>query len=236
MTANTDAESVPLACEMAHAVGEMVAALEKHLNLTRDQALARIREDDPRMIERIRTAPPSQVTFVDLYMLGRHSPELSVQRWEEVKQAARNELRTGHRAANIVVPKSTSTCWHKARFLALRSELLDGWQPRNSIEQALLDILMQMQSQYEHWLEVLTSRTTLEAYCERKNEGCWNPPRVTDSEAIEQAAAMVDRFHRIMMRTIRTLQNLRRNPPVVTVHNAGQVNVGQQQINAVSGG
>jgi hypothetical protein len=52
---------------MAHAVGEMVAALEKHLNLTRDQALARIREDDPRMIERIRTAPPSQVTFVDLY-------------------------------------------------------------------------------------------------------------------------------------------------------------------------
>jgi hypothetical protein len=29
------------------------------------------------------------------------------------------------------------------------------------------------------------------------------------------------------------LQNLRRNPPVVMVQNAGQVNVGQQQVNAV---
>jgi hypothetical protein len=46
---------------------------------------------------------------------------------------------------------------------------------------------------------------------------------------------MVDRFHRIMMRTIRQLHNLRRNPPVVMVQKAGQVNVGQQQVNAVAG-
>ena len=67
----------------------------------------------------------------------------------------------------------------------------------------------------------------MQALHESVQEAPWLPPRVTDSEAIEQAAAMVDRFHRIMMRTIRQLQNLRRNPPVVMVQNAGQVNVGQ---------
>jgi hypothetical protein len=95
---------------------------------------------------------------------------------------------------------------------------------------------MQVQCQYERWLEVLTARTTLQALHESEEEARWQPPRVTDSEAIEQAAAMVDRFHRIMMRTIRQLQNLRRNPPVVMVRKAGQVNVGQQQVNAVAGG
>jgi hypothetical protein len=39
-----------------------------------------------------------------------------------------------------------------------------------------------------------------------------------------------------MMRTIRQLQDLRRIPPVVNVQNAGQVNVGQQQVNTVAGG
>jgi hypothetical protein len=37
-------------------------------------------------------------------------------------------------------------------------------------------------------------------------------------------------------RTIRQLQTLRRNPPIVMVQNADQVNVGQQQVNAVAGG
>jgi hypothetical protein len=233
--APVDAEAVPLAGEMARAVGKMVADLEQHWNLTRDQALDRIHEHDPRAIERIRTAPPNQVTFVDLYTLGRHLPELAARRWAEVMQAARNELTSGHRAASIVVPRSASSCWHKARLLAMRAELLDGWQPRNSVERLLVDTLMQVQSQYEHWLGVLTARTTLEALYESKEEPRWEPPHVTASEAIEQAAAMVDRFHRIMMRTVRQLQKLRRNPPVVMVNSAGQVNVGQQ-VNAFAGG
>jgi hypothetical protein len=233
---SVNVEAVPLAGEMARVVGKMVTDLEKHWNLTRDQALDRIHEHDPRTIERIRTAPPSQLSFFDLYTLGRHSPELAAQRWAEVMQAARNELQSGHRAASIVTPPGGSSCWHKARLLSMRAELLDGWQPRNSVERLLVDTLMQVQCQYEHWLEVLTARTTFQAVYEGKEEARWQPPRVTDSEAIEQAAAMVDRFHRIMMRTIRQLQNLRRNPPVVMVQNAGQVNVGQQQVNAVAGG
>ena len=52
-----------------------------------------------------------------------------------------------------------------------------------------------------------------------------------DAEAIEQAMAMGDRFNRIFLRTLRALRDLRRYAPTVVVQNAGQVNVGGQQVN-----
>jgi hypothetical protein len=114
------------------------------------------------------------------------------------KQLATN-LQTGYRAGNIIANPSLSLCWHKARFLALRAELVEGWQPRNSVERLLIDTLVQTQTEYERWLEILVSRTTLQAVYEGKDEGRWTPPRVTDSDAIEQAAAMVERFHRLII-------------------------------------
>jgi hypothetical protein len=231
---NGNAEAVPLVCDMARTLRETVAGFEKHWNLSRAEAIDRTNENETLRLELLRTAPPDQLSWSDLYILSKHSPELAAQRWKEVNEAARNELRTGHRAASCVVPKSTSLCWYKARFLALREELLEGLQPRNSVERLLVDTLAQAQSQYERWLEELNTRTTLQAVSEGREEGRWNVPRLTDSEAIEQAAAMVDRFQKIVMRTIRELHRLRRNPPVVMVKKARQVNVGQQQVNGVS--
>jgi hypothetical protein len=58
------------------------------------------------------------------------------------------------------------------------------------------------------------------------------PPRVSEAEAGEQAAAMAERFQRLFTRA---LQNLRCLPPaVVVVQGAGQVNIGERQVN-VSG-
>jgi hypothetical protein len=55
---------------------------------------------------------------------------------------------------------------------------------------------------------------------------------VSDTQAIDQAAAMVDRFNRLFLRTLRASQDHRRClPPQVVVQNAGQVNVGTQQVN-----
>jgi hypothetical protein len=41
---------------------------------------------------------------------------------------------------------------------------------------------------------------------------------------------MVERCHRLYLRTLGALQDLRRRPPVV-VRRAGQVNIGGQQVN-----
>jgi hypothetical protein len=231
---NGSAEAGTLVCDMARTLRETVAGFEKYWNLSRAEAIDRTNENEPLRLELLHTVRPDQLSWYDLYILSKHSPELAAKRWKEVKEAARNELRTGHRAASCIVPKSASLCWYKARFLALREELVEGWQPRNSVERLLVDTLAQAQSQYEHWLEVLTSRTTLQAVFEGREEARWNSPRLTDSEAIEQAAAMVDRFHKIVMRTSRELHRLRCNPPVVMVKKARQVNVGQQQVNGVS--
>ena len=45
---------------------------------------------------------------------------------------------------------------------------------------------------------------------------------------------MVDRFNRIFLRTLRALRDLRRYSPSVTIQNAGQVNIAQQQTNTAT--
>ena len=45
------------------------------------------------------------------------------------------------------------------------------------------------------------------------------------------AANMADRFHKLFLRTLRALRDLRRYATTVMVQNAGQVNVGPQQWN-----
>lgn len=124
--------------------------------------------------------------------------------------------------------------WERARFLALRTELAQGWQPRNGVERQLVDTLVQAQAAMYHWQEVLMARAALDVFetsREVKSQGKWTPLRVTDAQAMEQAAGMVDRFNRIFLRTLRALRDLRRCGPTVVVQNAAQVNVGEQQIN-----
>ena len=45
----------------------------------------------------------------------------------------------------------------------------------------------------------------------------------------------MERFHGIFLRTLKALRDLRRQVPGVVVQNAGQVNVGQQQLNVSAG-
>ena len=59
----------------------------------------------------------------------------------------------------------------------------------------------------------------------------WLPPRVTEAEAIEQAMGMAERWNRMFLRTLRALRDLRRYAATVMIQNAGQVNIGGQQVN-----
>jgi hypothetical protein len=156
---------------------------------------------------------------------------LAARRWEEICDAAVGEVQGKERAAKAV-EGWTSDAWQRAQFLALCRELEDGWQPQNGIERQLLDTMAQAQSSFLYWLNMLTQYTTFPVSNVDRNEGKWAPPRVSETEAIDQAAAMVDRFNRIFLRTLRALRDLRRyTPPNVVVQNAGQVNVGGQHVN-----
>jgi hypothetical protein len=125
-------------------------------------------------------------------------------------------------------------CWARAQFLAVRRDLLEAWQPRNGVERQLIDMLAQAQTGYLHWLELLTLRCSTDSSGRKREEGRWEPVKLSDAEAREQAVAMGERFHGMFLRTLKALRDLRRQTPGVVVQKAGQVNVGRQQVNVNS--
>ena len=66
---------------------------------------------------------------------------LALRRWEEIKQAARDEIRSGYRASRAV--EDGGGPWERARFAAVRTELMETFRPRNGVEQMLVDQLAQ---------------------------------------------------------------------------------------------
>jgi len=227
----------PLAREMTAALREMVQAYEQEEGLSTPDAVARIREDQLEEEQRALHGPPWHVSWLDLEGLLQRDPQKYERRREEIKRAARDELQTGHRASGPVEVYG-STPWDRARFLALRQELAGGWQPRNGVERQLVDTMAQAQTAVEYWLQALMAKAAREARLEQaklREKETSGPSGTTEFQAVEQAGAMVARFNRIFLRTLRALRDLRRGPQPVFVQNAGQVNVAQQQVNVAQG-
>jgi len=227
-------EAGTLAREMATAFRGMVDFYVKHYKLTPAEAVDRALDAPSVSRENALNGPADQVSFWQLGDLARDEPDLAARRWEQVKQEALAELQSGHRAAKAMESYSDATAWQRAQFLAIRRDLEEGWRPRNGVERQLIDVLAQAQASWLRWMHTLTAWTSLESATGKRlqeEHGCWQPPRVSDAQAVEQAAAMADRFNRIFLRTLRALRDLRRYTPAVIVQNAGQVNVGGQQVN-----
>jgi hypothetical protein len=83
--------------------------------------------------------------------LGSTDPEAATRRWDEIKGAAMDELRSGHRAAKAV-QEGLDGPWQLAQFLAIRSSLIEEWQPRGGTELLLIDTLAQSFTQQHRWL------------------------------------------------------------------------------------
>jgi hypothetical protein len=226
-------EAGVLAGELAKSFGQMVQAYEQHYSLPREEAVRRAAEPCAAVYQHALHGPPDQVSWLDLHLIARTDPDRSAARWEELKRAALEEIQTGHRAARAV-ETANEGAWQRAQFLALREELAAEWRPRNGVERQLLDTMAQAQASYLHWLHTLTARTGLESLTNDRRhqaESKWLPPRQSDADALDQAAAMMDRFNRIFLRTLRALCELRRHGGPVIVRSGGQLNVAQQQVN-----
>jgi hypothetical protein len=147
---------------MAQAVLGLVESYKEVYGLSRQEAVAKVNEPAwPEDDDKVLRGPPDEVSWAGLHNLIGRDPDRALARWEEVKQAARDEVRSGHRGAKVV-ERSGGTPWQMAQFLALRQDLLDGWQPRDGIERQLLETMAQAQTAVEYWLRVLMSRAALE--------------------------------------------------------------------------
>jgi hypothetical protein len=181
-------EAGVLAGELGKSFGQMVEDYERYFSLSREEAVRRAAEPRPDGGERALNGPPDQVSWFDLHMIARTDPDRATARWEEIKRAALEELRTGHRAARPVEAAANGP-WQRAQFLALREELSAEWHPRNGIERQLLDTMAQAQAGYLYWVRVMTARTELESVTNdrlHKEEARWQPTRQSDADALEQ--------------------------------------------------
>jgi hypothetical protein len=225
-----------VARELAAAFGQVVRSYREHYRLTPEEALARATDRPDAYLDGLLTCPPHELSWGDLDALAQRDPAQMLARWEEVKRAARDEVRTGDRAARALEGFDTC-CWDRARFLGLRAELTEAVRPRSGVEQQLVDQLAQWQTLLWGWQETLTAYCMLAARGARRaiQQGQpFEPPRLSEDEALARAAGMVERLHRLYLRTLRALQDQRRCPAVVVRH-ARQVNLGQQQVNVQPG-
>jgi hypothetical protein len=226
-------ESMSLARELGASFGEMVKCYREMSGLSPQEALARASETHPTDEERILRAPPDQLSWSQLDTLAERDPELARRLWEEVKREAREELQSGHRAA-LAMGYLVGDCWPRAQFLAVRAALAEGLRPRNGLEWLLIDTMAQAQTLLLLWQENLAGQTLLAARARKPDPDMPRHPlgrRLTAAEMREEAAAMVERWQRQFLKALEAYQRQRRQAPAVIVRNAGQVNVGGQQVN-----
>src|SRR5262245_11192334 len=98
------AEALPLAQVMRASFARRVRDYMRSCQVSLQEALAAVdRPLSPAEQEYIlHKEDPFSVSWRELERLADRDPGLALQKWEEVKQAAREEVRSGHRAAEAL--------------------------------------------------------------------------------------------------------------------------------------
>jgi hypothetical protein len=219
----------------------MATLYRDEMGLTGPEADARARGTDMTPEEaaddlaRIRERPPDQVTWPDLLRLAERDPGAKLEVCEDLKAAARNELASRHRAAQALDWQRRP--WARARYLAIRESFRAGTPPASGVEVALVDVAAEAYSDYLELSEQVHRMLSSEAEIQRddlEREERWHPPHVTVANAIERTGRRADRAHQRFLLTVKTLNEVQRLPPTLYVAHAGQINVGQQQVNVAA--
>lgn len=203
-------------------------------------------QDLEKYMQRIMIESVDNLSWDELARVFNHNPGFVGTVWQMVQDEARKEFEEGHRAAAVFeTTEWQHSPWKRAQFLAIRESFVEGWNPKDGIEMAMIDSMAISHCKYLHWSEIANQRETIETDRRKLDEerrtaeytrGHWMPPRLGEAEAIEHAARMADSYNRAFLRILRQLRDLRRYSTPVTINNPAQVNIaadGGQQVNAV---
>lgn len=227
--------------KLARAYDGYVRFLAESYKLTREEAEAKVHETVDRDRKMALKGPPEQVSWTDLSTLAKSDPDAAIRAWRRLHDLADEELESGNRAASVVSYGFDFGPYDRARFLAVRAGLVAEWQPLPGSETMLVDQLAQLQVLWEEWMGQHVQQLRIgcaKARSVAKMDGIdihgSVPPRLSEAEAFDHSMAMLERINRMSIRTIRALRDLKRFVPSVVVQNAGQVNVGEKQVNVVA--
>lgn len=223
MGALVEAEAADLARMSAAAYDRMMAYYRKEYKVSPAEADAMAME--PWTLDGV---PSHEINWYALNALLDSDPQLAIAIWERVKADAADYVAQGSHIGDALHFDSP---WQKAQLAVIRRGFYDEWQPRGGVECSLLDSMAMAFCAHIYWTaqtqeRALSDPTDLDA--KRRKDGYWTAPRLSQAEALDQAAAMADRWNRIMIRTLRALRDLRRY--TVVINNPAQVNVAGQQI------
>jgi hypothetical protein len=228
-------EAKAVAALMAQDFRETVESYTTRLGWTAGQAIEQTAKIPPSAAEEARRVAPEVLSAFHLRALMAKDPDAALAKWQACVEAAREHVQCGEHAWEAVASLKQSP-WELAQFVALRQDLIATYQPRNALEQMLIDNVIQVQSLIEMWNQELITRHGLSNVSSRREPG--EAPRVDDVEAIDQALRVIGQLSDIMLRTVNALQRMRGGrggASRVVVRRARQVNVGGQQIN-IGGG
>jgi hypothetical protein len=181
-------------------------------------------------------AAPEDVSWYAMARLEDEQPGSFATIWERIKQYARDELESGQRAASVASGDQRPIS--KARFLVLREKYICEWEPRNVLENQMIDAICQAQTIREYWMRLATERVAVEREIEQywvEHNGKRSERQIDGSESAREAREEAERWDRVFIRSVRALRDLRRYSTAVIVNNqGGQVNVASdrgQQVN-----
>jgi hypothetical protein len=213
-------EICPLARELGRAFQELATFYRDQLEMTPDDAARRARGVDLTPAEaaadraRVQTAPADQVSWFDLTRLADRNPEDAIAVFRRLKEDARTELASGHRAARAL--EWDSRPWGRAQFLAIRKGFRKSEAPADTIDAALLDTAAQSYSEYLAWThqgQRLASTEAERQEAQIARSGHWRPSHITSADAVNQAAERAEAAHRRLLRTLAALDARRRRTP-----------------------
>ncbi|MBA3726925.1 MAG: hypothetical protein H0W86_10850 [Armatimonadetes bacterium] len=179
---------------------------------------------------RLLDGPVNQITSFDLGEMTEAEPETAAKAWQRINDDAVDDYESGHRAARVLAGCMNLGPLDLARYMVMRASLIAEWEPNSGSELQIVDMMVQAFMMLEHWTGRHASHFML-GFDRDRESGKHVLPRVHQAEALEQSASMMERFQRMYTRQVKTLKDLRKGAPPVVVQNAGQVNVGQQQVN-----
>jgi hypothetical protein len=172
---------------------------------------------------------PADFSWTHVSEVWGHDEAAGRALWERIKQTARDELREG-KAGALAIEGYEERPMLRAEYLAVWLALADGLRPANGAERLLIDGMSQALMMQRHWLERMVQTESLDTI--RRGHGHrdgYEPPRLSEAEAVDRAVAMQDRFQRQFLRLMKCYRDGRRLGVLMTV-TGGQINVAEQQV------
>jgi len=235
--------------ELVGAVTRQVAFSVEQMGMTPADAAARARErlaSDPDARE------AGHVTWFELANLIEHDPARGEAAWQRLKDEAALELATGFRASRSLERPVSGRPYERAQFAAVLTGLRTALDPRDGLEELLIQQLACAHDLQLRWQALVVQRmeegvwqgerdrrraleTMGPAQRERSQQDHgWLPPRIAETEALDQAVLMADRYQRAFLRLMKAFRDNRRLFGSLVVA-GGQVIIGERQVNIGQG-